>query len=130
MKAILESKEHFKSTFIGQNHRTNCKMEILIDQNTSLKSLFVMLMSFVTSFAGKFSQCGPFPLGCCNLTILNHFSALQLPPEAWLRLCTFNCSLTYLTIRPTGTVSARMLGDVGHIPYGLTTFSMHRGFNW
>ena len=22
--------------------------------------------------------------------------ALQLPPEAWLRLCTFNCSLTYI----------------------------------
>jgi hypothetical protein len=56
--------------------------------------------------------------------------SLQLPPEAWLRLCTFNCSLTYLTIRPTGTVSCRMLGDIGHIPYGMTTFSMHPGFNW
>ena len=29
---------------------------------------------------------------------------LQLPPEAWLRLSTFNCSLTILTIRPSGSV--------------------------
>ena len=56
--------------------------------------------------------------------------ALQLPPEAWLRLCIFNCSLTYLTIRPTGSVSCRMLGDIGHLPYGMSTFSMHHGFNW
>jgi len=68
----------------------------------------------------------------CHANVIRYFfcRALQLPPEAWLRLCTFNCSLTYLTIRPTGTVSARMLGDVGHMPYGLTTFSMHPGFNW
>lgn len=56
--------------------------------------------------------------------------ALQLPPEAWLRLCIFNCSLTYLTIRPTGTVSCRMIGDIGHLPYDHETFSMHYGFNW
>mmetsp|Transcript_44327 Transcript_44327/g.106783 ORF Transcript_44327/g.106783 Transcript_44327/m.106783 type:complete len:326 (+) Transcript_44327:53-1030(+) len=68
----------------------------------------------------------------CHANVIRYFfcRALQMPPEAWLRLCTFNCSLTYLTIRPTGTVSARMLGDVGHIPYGLTTFSTHPGFNW
>lgn len=56
--------------------------------------------------------------------------ALQLPPEAWLRLCIFNCSLTYFTIRPTGTVSCRLLGDIGHLGYDHSTFSMHHGFNW
>jgi hypothetical protein len=56
--------------------------------------------------------------------------ALQLPPEAWLRFCPFNCSLTYLTIRPTGSVSCRLLGDIGHIPYRLTSFSKHLGYNW
>jgi hypothetical protein len=56
--------------------------------------------------------------------------ALQLPPEAWLRFCPFNCSLTYLTIRPTGSVSCRLLGDVGHLPYDMVTFSKHRGYNW
>ena len=56
--------------------------------------------------------------------------ALQIPPEAWLRLCIFNCSLTYITIRSTGTVSCRMLGDIGHLPYNMSTFSMHHGFNW
>jgi serine/threonine-protein phosphatase PGAM5 len=56
--------------------------------------------------------------------------ALQLPPEAWLRFCPFNCSLTYLTVRPTGTVSCRMLGDIGHLPYNASTFSGHHGYNW
>ena len=73
-----------------------------------------------------------FEIIVCHANVIRYFvcRALQLPPEAWLRLCTFNCSLTYLTIRPTGTVSCRMLGDVGHLPYGMTTFSMHPGFNW
>ena len=67
-----------------------------------------------------------------HANIIRYFfcRALQLPPEAWLRLCIFNCSLTYLTIRPTGTVSARMLGDIGHLGYENSTFSMHHGFNW
>ncbi|KAL7545382.1 hypothetical protein ACHAWF_008732 [Thalassiosira exigua] len=68
----------------------------------------------------------------CHANVIRYFfcRALQLPPEAWLRLCTFNCSMTYFTIRPTGTVSCRMLGDIGHLPYDLCTFSMHPGFNW
>ena len=73
-----------------------------------------------------------FEIIVCHANVIRYFlcRALQIPPETWLRLCTFNCSLTYLTIRPTGTVSCRMLGDVGHLSYGLTTFSMHPGFNW
>jgi serine/threonine-protein phosphatase PGAM5 len=73
-----------------------------------------------------------FEIIVCHANVIRYFlcRALQLPPEAWLRLCTFNCSLTYLTIRPTGTVSCRMLGDIGHIPYGLSSFSGHHGYNW
>jgi serine/threonine-protein phosphatase PGAM5 len=73
-----------------------------------------------------------FEIVVCHANVIRYFlcRALQIPPEAWLRLCTFNCSLTYLTIRPTGTVSCRMLGDIGHIPYGQSTFSMHTGFTW
>jgi serine/threonine-protein phosphatase PGAM5 len=56
--------------------------------------------------------------------------AMQLPPEAWLRLCTFNCSITYLVIRPNGMVSARMMGDIGHLSYDHSTFSDHHGFKW
>ena len=68
----------------------------------------------------------------CHANVIRYFfcRALQLPPEAWLRLCTFNCSLTYFTIQPTGTVSCRMLGDIGHLPHELCTISMHTGFNW
>lgn len=73
-----------------------------------------------------------FEIIICHANVIRYFfcRALQLPPEAWLRLCVFNCSLTYFTIRPTGTVSCRMLGDVGHLPYDKCTFSMHTGFNW
>lgn len=53
-----------------------------------------------------------FEIIVCHANVIRYFfcRALQIPPETWLRLCTFNCSLTYLTIRPTGTVSCRMLG--------------------
>ena len=68
----------------------------------------------------------------CHANVIRYFlcRALQLPPEAWLRYCPFNCSLTYFTIRPTGTVSCRMVGDIGHLPYELSTFSAHEGFLW
>ena len=57
-----------------------------------------------------------FEIIVCHANVIRYFvcRALQIPPEAWLRLCTFNCSLTYLTIRPTGTVSCRMLGGEYH----------------
>lgn len=73
-----------------------------------------------------------FEIIVCHANVIRYFfcRALQLPPEAWLRLCVFNCSLTYLTIRPTGSVSCRMLGDIGHLRYDESTFSMHTGFNW
>lgn len=68
----------------------------------------------------------------CHANVIRYFlmRALQLPPEAWLRYCPFNCSLTYVTIRSTGSVSCRMLGDIGHLPYDKSTFSQHEGFNW
>ncbi|GKY92391.1 hypothetical protein MPSEU_000210000 [Mayamaea pseudoterrestris] len=68
----------------------------------------------------------------CHANVIRYFlcRALQLPPEAWLRYCPFNCSLTYITIRSTGSVSCRMMGDIGHLSYGKSTFSKHHGFNW
>lgn len=68
----------------------------------------------------------------CHANVIRYFlcRALQLPPEAWLRLCPFNCSLTYITIRATGSVSCRMMGDIGHLGYDKATFSKHHGFNW
>ena len=56
--------------------------------------------------------------------------ALQLPPEAWLRISAFNCSITYLMIYPNGYVSCRMMGDVGHLGYDNTSFSGSHGYNW
>jgi serine/threonine-protein phosphatase PGAM5 len=47
-----------------------------------------------------------FEIIVCHGNVIRYFfcRALQLPPEAWLRFSPFNCSLTYLTIQPTGTV--------------------------
>ena len=56
--------------------------------------------------------------------------SVQLPPEAWLRYSILNCSITYLVIRPNGIVSARMLGDIGHMPYDHYTFSGYHGLKW
>jgi serine/threonine-protein phosphatase PGAM5 len=73
-----------------------------------------------------------FEIIVCHANVIRYMlcRALQLPPEVWLRYCPFNCSLTYITIRPTGSVSCRLLGDIGHLPYNAMTFSKHEGFNW
>jgi len=73
-----------------------------------------------------------FEILVCHGNVIRYFfcRALQLPPEAWLRLCTFNCSITYLVIRPNGMVSARMMGDIGHLDYEESTFSGKHGFKW
>lgn len=73
-----------------------------------------------------------FEIIVCHGNVIRYFfcRALQLPPEAWLRMSTFNCSLTYLMIKPNGRVSCRMLGDIGHLGYSHSTFSMYHGFVW
>jgi serine/threonine-protein phosphatase PGAM5 len=77
-------------------------------------------------------QQDEFEIIVCHGNVIRYMfcRALQLPPEAWLRMSIFNCSMTYLMIRPNGLVSARMLGDIGHLPYDESTFSMYYGFKW
>lgn len=104
-------------------------------EDTESKSKIIATSDESTITDGKLLETDPqheFEIIVCHANVIRYFfcRALQLPPEAWLRLCTFNCSLTYFTIRPTGTVSCRMLGDIGHLPHDLCTFSMHTGFNW
>jgi len=69
-------------------------------------------------------------VGHANVIRYFFFRSLQLPPEAWLRLSLFNCSITYLMVQPNGYVTVRLLGDTGHIKYEETTFSGAYGYNW
>lgn len=73
-----------------------------------------------------------FEIIVCHGNLIRYFftRALQLPPEAWLRMSTFNCSLTYILITPNGYCSARMMGDIGHLGLAHTTFSGFTGFAW
>lgn len=41
--------------------------------------------------------------------------ALQLPPEAWLRLSTSHCSLTSIKMSERGTVNIQCYGSSGHL---------------
>ena len=40
---------------------------------------------------------------------------LQFPPEGWLRMSIGHCGITWVTIRPSGRVSLKSMGDTGHI---------------
>ena len=72
--------------------------------------------------------------GCIPVIVLPFNSAREtrrflgtfLPFTRWLDYC----SVTYLVVRPSGSVSLRALGDIGHLPPELTTFSMHHGLEW
>ena len=41
--------------------------------------------------------------------------ALQLPPQAWLRIAIFNTGITHIYIKEDGAVVIRTLGDTGHL---------------
>lgn len=73
-----------------------------------------------------------FEIIVCHANIIRYFfcRALQIPPEAWSRMSLYNCSLTYLTIKPNGLVAARMLGDIGHFSNEESTFANVSGFRW
>ncbi|KAK3925446.1 Serine/threonine-protein phosphatase PGAM5, mitochondrial [Frankliniella fusca] len=53
----------------------------------------------------------------CHGNVIRYFvcRALQLPPEAWLRINLSHASITWLSIMPSGFVSLRCLGDTGHM---------------
>ncbi|XP_002740413.1 serine/threonine-protein phosphatase PGAM5, mitochondrial-like, partial [Saccoglossus kowalevskii] len=65
-----------------------------------------------------------FEILVCHANVIRYFvcRALQFPPEAWLRISLYNGSITWVSIRPSGRVSLRFLGDSGHLkPDELTT---------
>lgn len=54
----------------------------------------------------------------CHANVIRYFvcRALQFPSEGWLRMGLNNGSITWLTIRPSGRVALRTLGDSGFMP--------------
>jgi len=54
----------------------------------------------------------------CHANVIRYFAcrALQLPPEAWLRISLRHGSITHLVVSPKGSVSLRTLGDSGYMP--------------
>lgn len=54
----------------------------------------------------------------CHANVIRYVvcRALQLPPEAWLRMSLPHASITHIVVRPSGDVSLRALGDAGHLP--------------
>ena len=61
----------------------------------------------------------------CHANVSRYYlmRALQLPPEAWLRLSMPNASLIWISIRPSGNVGLRSFGDIGHMPPDMVTFN-------
>ncbi|XP_071502022.1 serine/threonine-protein phosphatase PGAM5, mitochondrial-like [Diadema antillarum] len=61
----------------------------------------------------------------CHANVIRYFvcRAMQFPPEAWLRISLNHGSLTWLSLRPSGRVSLKFLGDVGFMPADKVTSS-------
>jgi len=61
----------------------------------------------------------------CHANVIRYFVCriMQVGPEAWLRLSLGNCSVTWLAIHPNGTISIRVIGDIGHFPKGKISFT-------
>jgi serine/threonine-protein phosphatase PGAM5 len=65
----------------------------------------------------------PVEILVCHGNVIRYCTlrALQLPPEAWLRLALANGSVTKLSLRANGHVSLHALGDTGHLPPAMIT---------
>ena len=50
--------------------------------------------------------------------------ALGADPKLWLGMSLANCSLTVIQVRPDGTFKITAVGDRGHLPVALQTWSM------
>ena len=61
----------------------------------------------------------------CHANVIRYMAcrALQYPPEGWLRIGLRHCSITWITVRPSGHVTLRCLGDAGHMPPEKLTFN-------
>ena len=66
----------------------------------------------------------------CHMNVIRYFvmRALQLPPEAWLRMGGFNGSITHLRIATDGRVCLEAFGDAGHLSLEQTTFGRAQGW--
>jgi serine/threonine-protein phosphatase PGAM5 len=60
----------------------------------------------------------------CHMNVIRYFvlRALQLPPEAWLRLRGDNGGITELIFYPEGKVSLSRFADTGHLGIAEMTF--------
>jgi len=61
----------------------------------------------------------------CHGNVIRYFicRALQVDPSAWLRMSVLNGSISMVTIRPSGGISIRQVGEAGHFPPNLLTFN-------
>lgn len=59
----------------------------------------------------------------CHANLIRYFvmRALQLPPEAWIRLRGEHASVTEIVVHPDGRVELARFADVGHLPARLQT---------
>ena len=59
------------------------------------------------SYADEDGENDQYDVIVCHGNVIRYFTcrALQLPPEGWLKLATFNCGMTHLAIRSHGSVS-------------------------
>ena len=94
------------------------------------QSFFVDGSRIETAFRRFFHRADPdqkhdtVELIVCHANVIRYFvcRALQLPPEAWLRISLRHASITQLSIRPNGRVSLKALGDSGHLPADKLSF--------
>jgi len=61
----------------------------------------------------------------CHGNVIRWFvtRALAVDPAAWLGMSVANCSLTTIQVRADGSFKVLGVGDSGHIPYRMNTFS-------
>jgi broad specificity phosphatase PhoE len=88
------------------------------------------VVSVASGNAGAISSKPPlsidrYELVVCHGNVIRYslLRALQLPVQGWLRLAIYNTGISHLIIRSNGHVALQSLGDTGHLPKDMITYS-------
>eukprot|EP01032_Pedospumella_encystans_P016121 gene16121-18405_t len=125
-EAFLKNGLAVEAAFTNYFYRASPKDSIISEASDMKSSLSnnpeekLLLGEDPENLYGNFSD-----IFVCHGNVLRYFvmRALQLPPEAWLRMAVYNASITVIHIYPSGRVSLYSLGDVGHLPPSKITYN-------
>lgn len=96
----------------------------LTSSSSGTIALTPSVASHSTAHSKRPIEIDRYELVVCHGNVIRYslLRALQLPPQAWLRIAIWNTGITHLYVRSRGIVGIRSMGEVGHLKKDQITY--------